>query len=309
MPHNAIRTSIASPDQRYARPGTFYVLATAIPWAFWFAAAWFSRQGTGNSLVVGTLGIAGLVAPLGVVAWLTRHDSSLRRDMVRRLVDFRGVRPIWVVLAVGLLPAAVLVATLISLPLGYSPDQFLLRGGITFSAGVIPGWVILVLAPVLEELAWHSYGTDALRTRFSVFTTSMVFAVLWALWHLPLAFIVGSAQSQTAEQGWLHALNFPLSIVPFVVLMNWIYYRSGRNITLTVVIHLAANLVTQVLATHPDTEVIATGVLLVVTAVVLWVERDLFFDRTKSHNGVASQRVEAHREATPVSARSSGVRP
>lgn len=66
-------------------------------------------------------------------------------------------------------------------------------------------------------------------------------------------------------------------MIPFVLLMNWIYYRSGRNITVTVLFHLAANLITQILATHPDTEVMATGVLLVVTAVVLRRERALFF--------------------------------
>lgn len=37
------------------------------------------------------------------------------------------------------------------------------------------------------------------------------------------------------------------------------------------------NLITQVLATDPDTEVMATGLLLVATAAVLWRERQLFF--------------------------------
>ncbi|MGB7447995.1 MAG: hypothetical protein WA892_02590 [Ornithinimicrobium sp.] len=66
-------------------------------------------------------------------------------------------------------------------------------------------------------------------------------------------------------------------MIPFVLLMNWIYYHSGRNITLTVMFHLSANVISQVLATHPDTEVIATGVLLLVTATVVWRDRHLFF--------------------------------
>lgn len=265
------------PESRYADPGRFFLWATAIPWALWIPAAWASRQGESGALAVTVLGLLGLVAPIGVVAWMTRNDPILRQDILRRVVNLRQVQPVWLVLACGLMPAVILVATALSLLLGYSPDQFGLRGAATFSVGLLPGWVVLVLAPVVEELAWHSYGTDALRTRFSVFTTSLVFAVIWALWHLPLAFIDGSSQSETAGQGWLHALNFPLSMIPFVLLMNWIYYRSGRNITLTVLFHLAANLVTQVLSTHPDTEVLATGLLLVVTAVVVWRERTLFF--------------------------------
>lgn len=255
----------------------FYLLATAIPWALWFPAAWFSHQGSWALPIATILGIAGLFAPLAVVAWIARGDRELRRDMLRRLVDFRNTRPIWVLAACGLIPLGVLVATAISLLFGYAPEQFWLRGGVTFTAGLMPGWVVLILAPVVEELAWHSYGTDALRTRFSVFTTSMIFGLIWALWHFPLAFIGGTSQSETAHQGWLYALNFPLSMIPFMLLMNWVYYRTDRNITVTILFHLSANLVTQVLATHPDTEVMSTGVLLVFTAVVVWIERRVFF--------------------------------
>ena len=267
----------AEPLSRYARPGQFYLLATAVPWALWIPAAWASHQGTGWGWLVAVLGVLGLAAPLGVVAWMTRDDAELRRDILARLFDVRRVQARWWLLACGLMPAAILAATALSVLLGYSPEQFWLRGGTTFTAGLLPGWVVLVLAPVLEELAWHSYGTDSLRTRFSLFNASMVFAVIWALWHLPLAFIAGSSQAETAGSGWLHALNFPLSMIPFVLLMNWVYYRSGRNIAVTVLFHLSANLITQILATHPDTEVMATGLLLIVTAVVLWRDRALFF--------------------------------
>lgn len=227
--------------------------------------------------LVSALAFVGLFSPMAVVAWMTRNDPALRRDILRRLVNFGEVKPIWWLAAIGMMPLAILVATAISLFFGYSPEQFGWRGGATFGIGLMSGWFALTLAPVAEELAWHSYGTDALHSRFTIFTTSMIFIPIWAIWHLPLAFIAGSSQAQTAEQGLLHSLNFPLSMIPFVLLMNWIYYRSGRNITVTILFHLSANLITQVLATHPDTEVMATGVLLVVTAVVLVKERALLF--------------------------------
>ena len=264
---------------RYTRPWQFYLLATVIPWALWFPAAWASRQGDAWLPAVTALAVAGLFAPLPVVWWVTRDAPDVRRDILRRLVNFREAGPWWLLVGVAIIPAAVLVATAISVVFGYSPDQFGLRGGVTFTAGLLPGWIVLVVAPVVEELAWHSYGTDSLRTRFSLFTTSMIFALIWAVWHAPLALIAGSSQAETAESGWLHALNFPLSFIPFVLLINWVYYRAARNITVTMLFHLAANLITQVLATDPDTEVMTTGLLLVVTGVVLWKERELFFTR------------------------------
>lgn len=107
----------------------------------------------------------------------------------------------------------------------------------------------------------------------------MVFTVIWALWHLPLAFIEGSSQQETVEQGWLHALNFPLSMIPFVLLINWVYYRTNRNILVTILFHAGANLSTQIFNTHPDTELIVTVLLLGVTAWVLYHDRTLFFTR------------------------------
>lgn len=264
-------------EARYDQPVRFYVLATAIPWALWFGAAWWARLGESGAVMLSILGIGGLFAPLGVVAWMTRRDPAVRADIRGRL-GLRGASWRWVLLAAFGMQLAVFAASGISLLFGYSPDQFGLRsGGSTFTVGVIPAWVVLVLAPILEELSWHSYGTDALRTRFSVFTTSMVFAVIWALWHMPLAFIQGSSQQETVEQGWLHALNFPLSMIPFVLLINWIYYRTNRNILVTILFHAGANLSTQVIATHPDTELIVTALLLGVTAFAVVHDRDLFF--------------------------------
>jgi hypothetical protein len=48
---------------------------------------------------------------------------------------------------------------------------------------------LLLLAPLIEELAWHTYGTDALRNKFNLFITSISFGIFWAVWHVPLSLI------------------------------------------------------------------------------------------------------------------------
>lgn len=265
---------------RYDQPARFYLLATAIPWALWFAAAYLSNQAEPTAAIqVGTaaLGLAGLMAPMAVVAWLVRNRPDLRADIRRRLVWPRGVRWSFVIGALLLLPASLLAAQALSLLFGYSPEQFLLRGGFTFSAGVLPVWVLLVGAALLEEVAWHGYGTDALIGRMRVFTASMVFTLIWALWHLPLAFIKGYYHNEVVETGWLHTLNFPLSMVAFVVLMNWLYFRTGRCIMITVIFHATANVVNEIFMTHPDTKIIQTFLLLIVAAIVVVRDRELFF--------------------------------
>ena len=263
---------------RYRHPVAFYLLATAIPWALWFTAAWLSRQpdpSQGTLAVMTGLGLAGLASPVVVAIWFIRKDG-LTRDVLTRLIAPRGTRT-WVWLAaLFLLPGALLVATAVSIPFGYDVTQFQLRNGFSFMTGLMPAWITLALAPVLEELAWKTYGTDALASRINVLWTSLVFGLVWVLWHVPLGFIKGYYQAEVVDEGLIHSLNYAVSLIPFVILMNWLYYRAGRSVLVAIVFHLAANFGNELFLTHPDTKVIQTALLLVLSVVVVWRDRELF---------------------------------
>src|SRR5690625_6394224 len=57
----------------------------------------------------------------------------------------------------------------------------------------------LLGAAILEEFAWHGYGTDTLIRRMNVFAASMLFTFIWFLWHIPLAFIDGYYHNEVVE--------------------------------------------------------------------------------------------------------------
>lgn len=277
---------------QYDRPVLFYVLATAIPWAFWFAAAYLSHlPGQTTAVLTATLilSLAGLLAPIAVVIGLVWRKPVLRADIWRRMAWPTGAPWFLILCAILLIPASLLLAQAISLLFGYDAGQFLLRDGYTFSAGLLPVWVTLLGAAIVEELAWHSYGTDTLIRRMSVFTASMVFTVIWALWHLPLSFIAGYYHNEVVKSGVLHTLNFPASMVAFVILMNWLYFRCGRSILIPIIFHISANVSAEMFMTDPDSKVIQTGILLVLSAVVVVKERTLFFTRPEPRTLAASR--------------------
>ena len=107
----------------------------------------------------------------------------------------------------------------------------------------------------------------------------MVFGVFWAIWHVPLGFIKGYYQSNVAQTGLLYSLNFAFSLIPFVILMNWLYYKTKRNILVAIVFHITAVCFNEMFATHPDSKVIQTGLLLIPSAVLVIKERRFFFQR------------------------------
>ena len=267
--------------ERYRHPFRFYFYSAAIPWALWLLSGYLSHRenAADYAIYIGMFGLAGLCGPMLVAAYYSWKDKVLLTDVFRRFINFRSAPVGYFFLAVFLMPASTVLAMAISLLFGYNSNQFVITGHASFTSSLFPVWFILIIAPVLEELGWHSYGTDCLRQRYNLFNTSIIFAVFWALWHLPLAAIKGYYHANLVVEGALYSINFLVSLFPFVFLMNWLYYKTGRNILVAIVLHLTANAFNEIFAMHPDSKVIQTGLLLVVCTLVIVRERKMFFDR------------------------------
>ncbi len=228
--------------------------------------------------IASILGVIGLVAPLAIAFWLINKDSDLKKDLFGRFFNFKSkVRYLY--LACLIMPVSILLAQAISLLFGYSPSQFMITGHFTFSSGILPVWFLLILAPVLEELAWHTYGTDSLRNKFNLFNTSIIFGIFWAFWHVPLSFIKDYYQSNLVASGWIYSANFMVSIVPYVLIMNWLYYKSNRNILVAIIFHITAGYFNEIFATHPDSKIIQTVLLVVFACFIVVKERNYFFKK------------------------------
>ena len=268
--------------KKYKSPLGYYVLSTAIPWSLWFLAGYTSRLEPYSyqlEWMTGILSFAGLVGPLLVSLLYIMPNQELRNDFLGRLFNFRFMEAQYILVAFFLMLMSILSAQTISLLFGYSAEQFQLRGAFTFTSALFPVWFILIAAPTLEELAWHSYGTDCLRSRFNLFTASVIFAIFWGFWHMPLASIQGYYHSNLLESGPIYSVNFLVSLVPFVLIMNWLYYKTNRNILLPIVFHVTAGFFNEIFATHPMSKVIQTGLLLIVSVYLLIHDREFFFKR------------------------------
>lgn len=268
--------------EKYKHPVLFYSLATIIPWAFWFAAGFISHitpYANQYLKIASVVAFIGLLGPMSISYWLIRRDPDLRDDVSKRLFTFKFVRPIYIFLACFLMLGSILLAQAISLLFGYSPSQFVITGHFTFSSGIFPVWFMLIAAPILEELGWHSYGTDCLRNKMNLFTTSLLFGTYWGVWHIPLMAIRDYYQSNLVETGWIYGANFLVSIIPYVLLMNWLYYKTDRNILICIVFHITAGYFNEIFATHPDSKIIQTILLLVLATVIVVNERRFFFQR------------------------------
>lgn len=267
---------------QFNRPLLFYTLSTFIPWTFWFIAGYVSQitpHQDKQLLIASILAFVGLLAPLVVVYTLTAQHTDLKKDILTRFFNFKDIKPIYYLLTFLIMPVSIMIAQAISLLFGYSSDQFTITGNFTFTSGIFPVWFLLIIAPIIEELAWHSYGTDCLRNRFNLFNVCLIFGLFWGVWHVPLSTIRDYYQSNVVNDGLIYGLNFLVSIFPFVILMNWLYYKTNRNILIATVFHITAGLFNELFTPHPDSKIIQTMLLTILAAIVVVKDKELFFKR------------------------------
>jgi membrane protease YdiL (CAAX protease family) len=274
--------------QKYNRPILFHGTSVLVPWLCWFIWAWLSHsQWQGNPAVFfcgSVLGLTGLCAPFIIAMILILPDKEMKQEFVSATFRLKGIRPVFWILTIFLFPSSILAAQAISLFFGYSLSQFRIVEHLSFTAGIFPAWFLLILAPILEEFGWHTYGIHCLRNRFNLLVTSLIFAIVWGIWHIPLSFVKGYYQNVLAETGVIYSINFLVSLIPYVIIGNWLYYRTSRNMLLVVLFHLLAGYSNEIFQTHPDSKIIQTVLLLIFSTVLVWKKKAFFLD--KSHEKI-----------------------
>lgn len=266
--------------KRYKNPLTFYLLSVIIPWGLWFLAGYISHiepQTPQREWATGLISFAGLLAPVIIAMSYILPVRELRKDLLGRIFNFRSIKGEYILIAFFLMLVSILAAQAVSVAFGYSISQFELRGSYTFTSALFPVWFLLLASPLFEELAWHTYGTDCLLSRFNLFTASVIFAIFWGVWHFPLSSVKDYYHSNLVESGLVYSLNFVVSLIPFVLIMNWLYYKTNRNILLPIVFHITAGYFNEIFATHPISKVIQTGLLLMLSVYLVINEKELFF--------------------------------
>lgn len=245
----------------------YLAIAFGFAWAFWLVA-WLSNQGLIAIPLLPMLFI-GSFGPFVSAAVTTWHEGGFRR-----MVGFfgRGFDPRmgWSVFLVSffLMPILAIIVELIHARLSNQAPHFTM----TLADFPLSYLFLFVLGGTLaEEYGW-SLLSDKLDAFLSIKTSTAALGSIWALWHLPLFFIV----TEGAIQGYTPFYIFFIVAVTMRFLFSWAYHRGGRNILSNMLFHTASNLAYSVAAIAPAPSDLSTGrmwmfaLLSLVSAVVIW---------------------------------------
>lgn len=264
------------PNYKY-KPEVYFSAAFIITYALWFAGAYLSFQDDSGLYML--LMLPGLMAPFLISLFMifTSKNSDLKRDFINRLINLRLIKPKTLPALVLIMPFSILVSIFLSIPFGGSTSQFQFAEGFSFSSGFVPVLLLLLMAASFEELGWRGYAFDSLQSRYTYFTASIVFSILWSLWHFPLIFVNNSYQYEIFHENIWYGVNFFISIIPMGVIISWICIKNGKSVLAAILFHFIINMSQEVLAITQFTKCIETVVLAVVAAVIIASDKEMFF--------------------------------
>ena len=160
------------------------------------------------------------------------------RDLLVRLRRWRAG---WSWYVVALLPAVLLAAAALLLPL-VSSD---FRPGI-LNSNDKPGVLLAALVPAFlvgafEEIGWTGFAVPHLRSRHSILATGLMIGVVWGVWHFPLFW---QPDSLSGALPLVILLTMLFSwLPPFRVLLVWVHDRT-QSLPVVMLMHAAVSFVT-----------------------------------------------------------------
>lgn len=171
------------------------------------------------------------VIPLIAASILVHRESGAEgvRRLLKRAVDWRRINNrIWWIPILFLWPALMVLEYGIMRLVGSPLPQ-----------PVIPIRMVPVLLCVFflsaagEQLGWSGYATDRLQARWSALSAAVVLGLVWGIWHVvPLL----EAHRSPAWIAWQC-----LGMVPFRVLIAWLYNSTGKSVLVTIAFQDTAN--------------------------------------------------------------------
>lgn len=261
-------------DEYKYRPVLFFICAYFFTWIFWIPAI-FVPETAGSVLM-----LVGLIAPavVSTAFVLVSGNADLKKDLKDKIIGFYKVKWVNVFWAVVVFALIVFFSILLSLLFGQSLKQFSFTEDFSFTGvGIGTAFVTITVASIIEEVGWKGYCEDSIGQYMNWFWESLLFGVLWSLWHLPLIFIEGTYQAGLMVNP-LYVINFFVSGIPLGYIITWVYLVSDRSILACMIFHLFVNFMQEKIAMTPETKCVETIVVIIATVIIVMCNKKMFFE-------------------------------
>jgi len=217
-----------SSDSRRTFPWSFFVLLLVLSLPFWAITVLTKQLDVPINLPIGALQALNPVFVAMILLSREKKPGSIR-GLVARAFDFKRItHKAWYVPMVGIWPLTLVfvygIMRITDAPLP-EPVIPILMAPVFF--------IVFFISGTTEELGWQGYLIDRLPVTWSALTAAVVMGTAWGAWHLFLLL--------TTQRGWWWILWQLLGMIPFRILIVWLFYNTGKSVFAASVIHAVAN--------------------------------------------------------------------
>lgn len=96
-------------------------------------------------------------------------------------------------------------------------------------------YVLLIGGPTGEEFGWRGFLLQRLQSRMGLLQAGLLIGLITSIWHLPLFFITGTAQSYVPFE------LFALRTISLSLISTWLYNGTNRSVLFVLLFHASLN--------------------------------------------------------------------
>ena len=179
--------------------------------------------------------------------------------------------------------------------------------GLKSLSSVVPMIIMLtIFAGVGEEFGWRGFAMPRLQARYNAVVSSLIIGLLWGIWHIPLFFIEGTAQSRLGlEAGLITAiLVYVLFCMAWSIQYTLLFNHTKGSVLLAAVMHGAGNAwiggYIDVYRGYYGGILAFTAMSLIVSIIVVLMAGPKNLSRTNGRNMVESESGSPEEAVSPV---------
>jgi uncharacterized protein len=174
-----------------------------------------------------------------------------RREFWSHVFSPRRVQPIWWIVTLIAVPAAILLGVWVNALLGGMLPQMDYVKLLKAQPAEIPIFIIMMMigGPLAEELGWRGLLLDSFQKKWTPAISTLVLFLLWWTWHLPMFFLPGTTQYEWGlftDMFWLFAMNVFL----LTILMTLAHNANQRSVLAAILIHFSYNVTLSLLVPY-----------------------------------------------------------
>lgn len=246
----------------------FFVLVFGLTWPFMIWDALASHDILPFRLPLPVMLLQSYMPTLAavIVAGWTAGTAGVRvlfRKLLIVRVEFR-----WYAFAILGVAVICVIAILLTNQFGPAPALPVISkdAPASYIAVFLNAALLLVITGILngEELAWRGFALPRLQAKYNALTSSLILAVPWTLFHLPLFF--------DQNMNMPSFTSFAVRMAALTILFTWLFNHTRGSVLLAYIFHAAGNTWTRIFSIDPSyhfQDWVVAGIFVALAVIVL----------------------------------------